>query len=29
MMHVKDLLAATGYVRGGCSPVGMKNATGR
>ena len=28
MMHVKDLLAATGYVRGGCSPVGMKNATG-
>lgn len=20
MMHVKDLLAATGYVRGGCSP---------
>lgn len=29
MMHVKDLLSATGYVRGGCSPVGMKNATGR
>ena len=29
LMHVKDLLAATGYVRGGCSPVGMKNATGR
>ena len=24
MMHLKDLLAATGYVRGGCSPVGMK-----
>ena len=24
MMHVKDLLASTGYVRGGCSPVGMK-----
>ncbi len=24
MMHVKDLLAATGYVRGGCSPIGMK-----
>lgn len=24
MKHVKDLLAATGYVRGGCSPVGMK-----
>lgn len=24
MMHVRELLAATGYVRGGCSPVGMK-----
>ena len=24
MMHAKDLLAATGYVRGGCSPVGTK-----
>lgn len=24
MLHVKDLLATTGYVRGGCSPVGMK-----
>lgn len=24
MMHVRDLLEATGYVRGGCSPVGMK-----
>lgn len=24
MVHVKDLLALTGYVRGGCSPVGMK-----
>lgn len=24
MMHVRDLLVATGYVRGGCSPVGMK-----
>jgi Cys-tRNA(Pro)/Cys-tRNA(Cys) deacylase len=23
-MHVKDLLATTGYIRGGCSPVGMK-----
>ena len=22
--HVKDLLATTGYIRGGCSPVGMK-----
>ena len=24
MIAVKDLLALTGYVRGGCSPVGMK-----
>ncbi len=24
MLHVKDLLKVTGYVRGGCSPVGMK-----
>lgn len=24
MIHVKDLLAVTGYIRGGCSPVGMK-----
>ena len=24
MVHVKDLLALTGYVRCGCSPVGMK-----
>ena len=24
MIAVKDLLAATGYIRGGCSPVGMK-----
>ncbi len=24
MMRVRELLAATGYVRGGCSPVGMK-----
>ncbi len=24
MMHVRDLLGATGYIRGGCSPVGMK-----
>ena len=22
--HVKDLLSLTGYIRGGCSPVGMK-----
>lgn len=26
MLHVKDLLAVTGYIRGGCSPVGMKKA---
>lgn len=24
MIHVKELLATTGYIRGGCSPVGMK-----
>ena len=24
MIHVKDLLALTGYIRGGCSPIGMK-----
>lgn len=24
MLHVKDLLEHTGYVRGGCSPIGMK-----
>ena len=24
MLHVKDLPGLTGYVRGGCSPVGMK-----
>lgn len=24
MVPVKDLLALTGYVRGGCSPIGMK-----
>ncbi len=24
MIPVKDLLALTGYIRGGCSPVGMK-----
>jgi Cys-tRNA(Pro)/Cys-tRNA(Cys) deacylase len=24
MLHVKDLLGTTGYIRGGCSPVGMK-----
>lgn len=24
MVHVNELLALTGYIRGGCSPVGMK-----
>lgn len=24
MLHVKDLLPNTGYIRGGCSPIGMK-----
>ena len=24
MLHVKDLLKWTGYIRGGCSPIGMK-----
>lgn len=24
MIHVKDLQGLTGYIRGGCSPVGMK-----
>ncbi|HWT76846.1 MAG TPA: Cys-tRNA(Pro) deacylase [Mobilitalea sp.] len=24
MLHVKDLLGTTGYIRGGCSPIGMK-----
>ena len=24
MVHVKELLGLTGYIRGGCSPVGMK-----
>lgn len=24
MLHVKDLLTNTGYIRGGCSPIGMK-----
>ena len=26
MVHVKELLGLTGYIRGGCSPVGMKKA---
>lgn len=25
MIHVKDITAITGYVRGGCTPLGMKN----
>lgn len=24
MIHMKDLLPVTGYIRGGCSPIGMK-----
>lgn len=24
MIHVKDMLTITGYIRGGCSPIGMK-----
>ncbi len=24
LIHVKDLLSLTGYIRGGCSPIGMK-----
>lgn len=24
MLHVKEITAVTGYIRGGCSPVGMK-----
>ena len=24
MIHVKDMLGITGYIRGGCSPIGMK-----
>ncbi len=24
MVHVRELLALTGYIRGGCSPIGMK-----
>lgn len=24
LLHVKDILAVTGYIRGGCTPIGMK-----
>jgi Cys-tRNA(Pro)/Cys-tRNA(Cys) deacylase len=24
MIHVKDINAVTGYIRGGCTPIGMK-----
>ena len=24
MLHMKELLPVTGYIRGGCSPLGMK-----
>lgn len=24
MIHVRDMLGVTGYIRGGCSPIGMK-----
>lgn len=24
MLHMKELLGVTGYIRGGCSPIGMK-----
>ena len=26
MIHVKDIFALTGYIRGGCTPLGMKKA---
>lgn len=26
LIHVKDILALTGYIRGGCTPLGMKKA---
>ena len=24
LLHVKDIRAVTGYIRGGCTPIGMK-----
>ena len=24
LLHVKDINAVTGYIRGGCTPIGMK-----
>ena len=29
LIHVKELVSLTGYVRGGCSPVGMKQSVSR
>lgn len=29
MLPLKELLSVTGYVRGGCSPIGMKNTSRR
>ena len=26
LVHVKDIFALTGYIRGGCTPIGMKKA---
>ena len=27
LIHVRDINSVTGYVRGGCSPIGMKNSS--
>lgn len=29
MLHVKDINGVTGYIRGGCTAIGMKNSTGQ
>src|SRR5574344_2250580 len=29
MLHVKDINSVTGYVRGGCTPIGMKRSEER